>query len=595
MVDYLLSFWSQHGSDIALYFPLGAIGIWRWSVWIIKRTYANFYKPPIGFYSSPVSVVTPVYNENPHVFHAAVSSWIRAGVQEVIAVIDYTDTACIRVFNRLAKTWPHAHLIVTRTPGKRPALAEGIRFARHDILALVDSDVIWLRDTLPQALIPFADPWVGGVAGRQNVVNPRTFAQRIFDMQLDQRYLEELPFMTARGGHVVTCISGRTAFYRRGALLPILPEMEYETFFGKQVLSGEDKRLTYLIEREGWKVAYQQRSRILTTGSPDLKTFLKQRLRWMRNSWRADLRTLSERWVWKHPRFAFYLVDRAIQPFTQLMSPIFFIVSLSLGLYIPAAIIFFWWPISRVVRQYPHLRRKPRDLFLIPFHVFLQFFLAATKIYAFVTMNRQGWITRWDSSRLTHTRGLLGALRPYVATASIYFLLAAFVVFRHESLIVEHARIGKLAFMEQSRAESMPQFYHAQFGDTLANIAQRSGIIPSAIQALNPGILLHTLLEPDFIVFVPHNARAISSAVPLTPNHISLAPLNLTYDPVKNRLRVKGSGRIVTSRDVDRALNEQVTFHNGVNINGRTRLVLEPGIQLGNRALQERFDVLHAL
>lgn len=413
---------------VVAYFPLGVVGSWRWGVWLIKKAYAMSYRPEAGTATGSVAVVTPVYNEDPATFKRALSSWQDNDVDEVIAVIDYTDTACIAVFKSMAQRWSGARLIVTHTPGKRPALADGIRAATSQFVALVDSDTIWARHVKRNALVPFRDPRVGGVATRQSVLHPITLAQLIFNAQLNQRYFEELPFMMARGGRVVTCLSGRTAFYRRATVLPLLEDLLHETFWGQPVISGDDKCLTYLVERRGWKVAFQQNAQVYTPGAPDFPRFFKQRLRWTRNSWRADLRALTQGWVWHHPRFAAYLVDRTVQPFAQLLSPLFFLVSLSLGLWIQAIVLLGWWHVGRALRLMPHLRQRPRDTVLVPVLVVVNFYTGLMKIYALATLNRQGWITRWDADRLPLALPWLRSAGGYAVTAAVVGLLAVGVV-----------------------------------------------------------------------------------------------------------------------------------------------------------------------
>ena len=155
------------------YFPLGVIGIYRWSVWGFKRICAQRYEPiQIGVptYYSSLSIVTPVYNEDPALFKKALESWEASHPDELIAVIDQRDIPCIEVFKEFAAKKFWAHLVVTSIPGKRPALALGIKRAKSKIVALVDSDVIWSPAIKEKLLAPFRDPLVGGVAVKQNAI-----------------------------------------------------------------------------------------------------------------------------------------------------------------------------------------------------------------------------------------------------------------------------------------------------------------------------------------------------------------------------------------------------------------------------------------
>ena len=267
------------GNLLILLIPVGYVGIYRWGVWLLRKLIGLRYRSqqPSG-YMTTTSVVTPVYNENPEIFLMALRSWAVHKPSEIIAVIDYTDEKCIQAFTdferELATTGATAtRLIITKKPGKRPALVDGTLAATGEIVFLVDSDTIWAEDVLVNAIAPFEDPEVGGVTTRQNVLNPRTMAQRLFDVYLDIRYMDEIRFLAVLGD-AVTCISGRTAVYRRSAILPVLDELENETFWGNPVISGDDKALTNLVQAERWKVRYQEKCPRLYTRCAAVGLFL---------------------------------------------------------------------------------------------------------------------------------------------------------------------------------------------------------------------------------------------------------------------------------------------------------------------------------
>ena len=174
-------------------------------------------------------------------------------------MIDSTDGVCQRVARRYPVT-----VIVTEVPGKRDALRTGWEACDTDLVALVDSDTIWAEDVAAEVCRPFADPRVGGVGTRQNVHNPRGFLQRVNDMYLDYRYFDENSAQTVMGG-AVSCLSGRTAVYRRELLLEISHEFMTETFLGVPCMSGDDKRLTTLILERGHLTYLQRTARVWST------------------------------------------------------------------------------------------------------------------------------------------------------------------------------------------------------------------------------------------------------------------------------------------------------------------------------------------
>lgn len=418
--------------------PIGIIGAWRWGVWLLRRLIGLWYRPlePNG-YATTTAIVTPVYNEEPDLFRSALRSWAANGPNEIIAVIDHTDTRCMEQFREFeaecAGTSLILKMLITHTPGKRPALADGILAATSEIVFLVDSDTIWDLDLMPKALAPFIDPEVGGVTMRQRVWHPHSTAQRIFDVYLDIRYIDEIRFLTAFGD-AVTCLSGRTAVYRRFVVLTALEDLMEETFWGRPVISGDDKALTLAVQSRGWKVRYQENACVYTPGATVMKVFLKQRLRWARNSWRADLKAVGSRWTWGKPFLFFHLLDRLLQPLTTLMAPLFLGFALFQGNWGAALFLILWWFVSRSIKIMPHIQRHWLNIRILPWYVFFNYWSAVMKIYAFFTMNQQGWITRWSrTGKGGAWAQSLQSMPSYAATTVTIGVMALLVHSLHET------------------------------------------------------------------------------------------------------------------------------------------------------------------
>ena len=146
-------------------------------------------------------------------------------------------------------------------------------------------------------------------------------------MFLDHRYFDENACQSYLG-RAVSCLSGRTAVYRRHLLLTIEDDFMHETFWGVPCLSGDDKRLTTLILERGYLTYMQRSAEVWSTFPTTWKIFFKQRLRWARNTWRSDLRALGNRWVYRHPFLAFTMMDKAISSFTLLLGPAFLVYAI---------------------------------------------------------------------------------------------------------------------------------------------------------------------------------------------------------------------------------------------------------------------------
>ncbi len=376
-------------TDLAFYIPIGILGVVRWLSWFIRRIPASLYRPYTSTHREPITIVTPVYQEDPDIFRAALESWLaNQHVAEIVCVIDVTDEIC----QAIAAEYP-VTIITTSEPGKRPALKLGWEQASTDLVALVDSDTIWAADVSDRVCEPFIDPRIGGVGTRQNVYNPESLLQRVNDIYLDARYFDENAAQTVMG-RAVSCLSGRTAVYRRDLLVAHGDEFMEETFLGVPCNSGDDKRLTSLILRDGHHTFMQRSARVWSTFPDDTRTFFLQRLRWSRNTWRSDLRAFGQGWVLKRPFLAFTMADKAVSSFTLLVSPAFLVLALIRGEWIVALTLMAWWLVSRGTKILPHLRRRPRDLAILPFFIGLTFVMAIVKIYALTTIRAQRWLTR---------------------------------------------------------------------------------------------------------------------------------------------------------------------------------------------------------
>ena len=380
--------------ELGIYIPLGILGLIRWLAWLFKRVPATFYKPYTSDFRADLTVISPVYQEDTEILTAAINSWLaNRAVQEVICVVDYTDTNSIEVVQGFTARGDKVRLIVTEVPGKRDALRRGWETASTDIVALVDSDTIWSSDVAELVVQPFADPDIAGVGTRQNVLNPTTVWERLNDFYLDYRYFDEAAAQTVMG-RAVSCLSGRTAVYRRRVLLQISDQFMNERWMGVTCNSGEDKRLTSLVLERGYHTFLQRSARVWSTFPKRGTTFFKQRLRWSRNTWRSDLRAMMRGWVWRHPFLSFTMLDKAVSSFTLLVSPIFLGIALVNGHWKVALALVLWWFVSRGAKHLPHLERRKRDILLIPLFILVSFAMAIVKIYALLTMRRQRWLTR---------------------------------------------------------------------------------------------------------------------------------------------------------------------------------------------------------
>jgi cellulose synthase/poly-beta-1,6-N-acetylglucosamine synthase-like glycosyltransferase len=384
-----------------LIIPLGIIGIWRWTVWLIKKIVATLYSPitPGSTKAASnateqftVSVIIPVYKEDKKIFKRSLESWWKNNPAEIIAIIDKSDPECVAEFKEFQQDKSNLKLIVTSKPGKRAALADGISESKGSILALTDSDTMWDSNFLENALRPFqVDPKIGGVTPKYHPIETRTIWQKMTDIFWDMRNYLDMPAQTA-GGKALSCLSGKTALYRREILVPKMNFFLNENILGRKKESGEDKCFTRLVQQEGWKTYYQSSAVIYSSAAPGFDQFIRQRIRWARNSHNSDFQSLWSGWVWKCPYLAFSMIDRFISVFTLLLGPIFLTLAIIENQWGLAISIVILWLVGRTIKIFPHLRRNPKDFLMLPIYLGVSFLMALTRLYALVTIRDQHFI-----------------------------------------------------------------------------------------------------------------------------------------------------------------------------------------------------------
>ncbi|MGA8207277.1 MAG: glycosyltransferase [Candidatus Dormiibacterota bacterium] len=373
--------------------PIGIVGVLSWSVWLIRITLSRRYRPtPLGFIST-TSVVVPSYREDPEILDRCLDSWLAEKPSEVIVVPDLADREVIRRLQ--GRTDPVLRVIPFAHEGKRSALGVGIRAARGDILILADSDTQWLPGLLRAVQAPFKDPKVGGVGTRQNAYLPDSSVwRRVANWMLDIRYLNYVPAQGRAGA--VACLSGRTAAYRRSAVLPVLGHLEHEFFLGRLCNSGDDGRLTWLMLASGYKTVHQSTARTVSMFPNELGAFLKQRVRWSRNSYRCYLTAMWKGWLWRQPLICqLTVLQVSLTPLTMGIAVTYLVHWFLIGESWQVTVVVAWLLLGRSLRGFSHLRRHPKDILILPLVAVMIIFIALfVKTFALITMNRQGWLTR---------------------------------------------------------------------------------------------------------------------------------------------------------------------------------------------------------
>ncbi len=377
--------------------PIAFAGLVVWSLWLYRVVLSRLAKPIENDFTTTTSVVVPSYHEDPDILMRCLTSWRRQQPSEIIVVLDVADTEC---YERIAALGdPTVKPVLFKHAGKRSALGVGIRQATSEVLVLTDSDTMWLPGLLEAVQRPFKDPDVGAVSTQQNVFERKTSVwRRIADWLVNLRYYDYVPAMGRAGA--VACVSGRTAAYRRDVVLPVLDNLENEFFLGRRCISGDDGRLTWLVLASGYKTVHQSSAKALSMFPDSFRAFVKQRVRWSRNSYRCYLTAVYKGWLWRVPFVTKVTVLQILlTPVTMGITLGYLVFSRLDGTLTSTLLALAWILLGRAVRGLSHLRRHPLDVFILPLLAVTVILVALPiKLYAFVTMNKQGWLTRSEST-----------------------------------------------------------------------------------------------------------------------------------------------------------------------------------------------------
>jgi cellulose synthase/poly-beta-1,6-N-acetylglucosamine synthase-like glycosyltransferase len=381
-----------------------------WILWIIKVLVSRQYRPFTGTYTGSTSVVVPVVDEPLDLFRDVIERMVEQKPGEIIVVINGAENPALQaVCDEYA---PLVRWVHTPIPGKRNAVMIGTNLSKGDITVLVDSDTVWMPNALDELVKPFADARVGGVTTRQRILEPeRSWITRWADWLENSRSLYSMPAQSVMGQ--VGCLPGRTIAFRRSILMTVMDKFMTERFMGVFLEVSDDRTLTNLTLKEGYRTVYQHTSVVYTDAPLQIKKLFKQQLRWARGSQYNTLRMLP--WMLGHaPLLALFFVMDIILPFLLagviggwayraltgqgynfyegllseygVQSGLLWIV----GLMVVSSVL------SMGIRQMRHLGEKPSDFFRLPIFILAStFFLMPVRLIGFFRMGHaSGWGTR---------------------------------------------------------------------------------------------------------------------------------------------------------------------------------------------------------
>jgi cellulose synthase/poly-beta-1,6-N-acetylglucosamine synthase-like glycosyltransferase len=274
-------------------------GVYSFFSWVLLISlgivfYNNFLFIPLAIYHKnretkqsgapryipSLTVLIPAFNEE-KVLLRTVEAVLESEYprKEVIIVDDGSTDKTYQIAQGFRN---HGVKVIPRpNGGKAIALNHGIKFAKGEIVVVVDADSQITRNTLVEVVQPFRDPDVAAVAGNVKVLNRMNWLTKcqaleyIVSINLYRRALDVFGS--------VAVVPGALGAYRRDIL-------ESGGFYDADTLV-EDFDVTMKALKTGSTVQACDRAVSYTEAPQTVGDFVKQRLRWYRGNFQA---------LWKH-------------------------------------------------------------------------------------------------------------------------------------------------------------------------------------------------------------------------------------------------------------------------------------------------------
>jgi cellulose synthase/poly-beta-1,6-N-acetylglucosamine synthase-like glycosyltransferase len=396
---------------LSVYIPFGFLGLYRY-IWFTIRLLAYYiYKPmqPVPnptFQTTDVTIIVPTIDAGEEFVEAA-HSWLANDPRQIIIVTEHKMVLPLEdLARKLDPTLTKIRVLAVSKPNKRRQMVAGIQQTFTDIIVFADDDAIWGPEALKWMLACFENPRMGGVGTCQSVKSMNvelSVWEVLAAFRMTQRNIEVAAATHIDGG--IPCLSGRTAAYRTSILKD--PQFCYQftndLWIGKYPLnSGDDKFLTRWLVRHGWSTYAQvcPEANVQSTFKNNWH-FLKQVLRWTRNTWRSDFRSLfMEGKIWTvHPYVAYTMVEKFLTPFTLLSGPV--LVGLAIHYQstpLPSHVVLMSYAVwilgMRTLKLLPHWNVRPQDFKWILHWIVFNYYFSLMKIYSLFTLHVTAWGTR---------------------------------------------------------------------------------------------------------------------------------------------------------------------------------------------------------
>ncbi|MBB4365370.1 N-acetylglucosaminyltransferase [Bradyrhizobium sp. CIR18] len=345
-----------------------------------------------------VDVIVPCFNEDPITLAECLESLASQDYTGKLQIYVVDDGSANRdlvapVHKIYADDPRFSIILLANNVGKRKAQIAAIRCSSGDLVLNVDSDTILAADVVTKLVLKMHDPQVGAAMGQLIASNrSQTWLTRLIDMEYWLACNEERAAQARFGA--VMCCCGPCAMYRRSALALLLDQYEAQFFRGKPSDFGEDRHLTILMLKAGFRTEYVPDAIAATVVPDSLGPYLRQQLRWARSTFRDTFLALR-----LLPELDGYLtldvIGQNLGPLLLAFSSLAALAQLVVGGSVP------WWTgltiaaMTMVRCSVASLRAREVRFLGFSLHTPINIFLLLPlKAYALCTLSNSDWLSR---------------------------------------------------------------------------------------------------------------------------------------------------------------------------------------------------------
>ena len=245
LITFICVFIVMMRAESVIYFKFNK-GLYLYSIiaatFLLSRYFfgAMYKVTPIDMEFEPgVTIIIPCFNEEKWIKRTILSCVNQDYPMDKLEVIVVDDCSNDHSVEKIKETIQElksegsryeienrvSYIVQRENKGKREALCEGVKVAKHELVVFVDSDSFLDPFAIRNLIQPFRDSKMGGVAGRCDVAN--TYTNYLTKMQ-SVRYYIAFRVMKAAEAYfdAVTCLSGPLSAYRRQIVLDHMEALE---------------------------------------------------------------------------------------------------------------------------------------------------------------------------------------------------------------------------------------------------------------------------------------------------------------------------------------------------------------------------------